>query len=121
MISDLITAHRSTVLADEANFDDEGNPLDPAAVEASEKAEREAFTRLVREKCRAHTEVQEKVDYLVNGTIGRRSLLLEYLFEYSEGDLGLLGEFLCSLILKANGPAEAATSPSHGSTNPTKD
>lgn len=85
MILHLIEAHRAAVIADEANFDDDGAPIDEAKAADSGTREADAFKLLVREQCTSAADVQVKLSYFLDGTIGQRSSLLDYLFEESHG------------------------------------
>ena len=97
-VEGLIASHRNAVIADEALFDDDGKPLVARkAVKESERAEWEAFINLVNARCIKDDDVRAKIDYFVNGTIGIRSSLIEYLIEYSDGDVDLVGALLTSL------------------------
>ena len=85
MVIHQIEAHRAAVMADEANFDDDGTAVDEAKAKDSGNREAEAFKLLVREQCTSAADVQAKLDYFLNGAIGQRSSLLDYLFEESHG------------------------------------
>lgn len=97
-VSDAISAHRGAVLADEANFTDDGQPIDEAAANASQVVEIEAFRELVRVPCLSLDDVMEKSSYLLNGNVGQRTPMVECLTEpiYADADLtaALLTSFL---------------------------
>lgn len=97
-IADLIAAHRAAVAADEANFTDDGQPIDEAAADASQAIEIEAFRELVRVPCLSLDDVMEKSSYLLNGNVGQRTPMIECLTEpiYADADLtaALLTSFL---------------------------
>ena len=107
--ADAISAHQSAVLVDEASFDDDGNARDAAQAEKTGNAERAALIEFVSAPCTSPDEVQTKVRYLLDGAIGERASLLDYLFEYG-ADLedGLLTPFLRSLVL-ADAPRGSRT------------
>lgn len=87
-IKTLIETHRSAVMADEANFDDDGNPIDAEAAEATLEAEQNAFRDLVQASCSNADDVQLKLDYFLNGSVGVRTPLLDCLIDesYCGGD-----------------------------------
>src|SRR5690554_3405342 len=103
-LREMIEAHRVAVLADEAMFDADGNCLaaDGQSWETQE-AEQAAFIALVDAPCLSFQDVAVKVDYFVDGTIGDRSSLIDYLTEYDEGDGGLTRRLLTSLVVKEDG------------------
>ena len=63
--------------------------------------ERAAFIEFVSTQCHTSDGVQEKLRYLLDGTVGERDTHLECLIDYSD-DLGLLERFLRSLIIDAS-------------------
>jgi len=95
-LTDLIEAHRAAVMADEANFTDDCVPIDEAASQASGNAELEAYIALVDAKCVSAEDVQAKLGYFLNGSVGVRSTLLECLFDYGDD---LHERFLKSLMV----------------------
>lgn len=98
---ELIAAHKAAVLADEAMFDGDGNCLDVAGAAATEQSEKQAFIALVDAPCRSSEEVSAKIDYFLNGTIGERSTLIEYLTAYGEDLEDLHRRLLQSLVIKS--------------------
>lgn len=100
-ISDFISAHHAAVLVDEASFDADGLLiLDVTVAEKIAADERSAFIEFVSAPCRSPEEVQAKLRYLLDGTVGERSSFLDYLFEYgADVEDGLLTPFLRSLLL----------------------
>ncbi|MBT1155712.1 hypothetical protein J1C56_08920 [Aminobacter anthyllidis] len=106
-IIELIEAHRAAVTADEAMFDGDGECLDDAGAEATQRAEQKAFLALALAHCRTTSDVTAKVAYFVNGTVGNRSSLIDYLAVYGEGNDDLFAGLLASLV------AEEALAPTH--------
>jgi hypothetical protein len=106
MILHLIEAHRAAIIADEANFDDDGNPLDAEAAERSLEVEQAAYCDLIRAQCASADDVQAKLLYLLTGSVGMRSTLIECLTHdaYCNGDLAdenLTLKLLASLSIDA--------------------
>lgn len=91
-----IIVHKAAVLADEAMFDADGNCLDAVAVLDTEAAEALAFKVMVEAPCSSPADIAAKVDYMLNGTVGIRSSLIDYLTEYSGGDSDLTRRLLQS-------------------------
>lgn len=106
-IIELIEAHRAAVTADEAMFGGDGECLDDAGAEATQRAEQKAFLALALAHCRTTSDVTSKVAYFVNGTIGNRSSLIDYLAVYGEEHGDLFASLLASLV------AEEALAPHH--------
>lgn len=98
---ELIEAHKLAVAADEAMFDDDGNCIDATGADGTEQSERQAFIALVDAPCHSSEEMAAKVDYFLNGTIGERSTLIEYLTEYGDGSNDLHRRLLQSLVVKS--------------------
>lgn len=97
--SSLISAHVAAVQADEAMFDEAGYLcVDGAEAEATQKAEQAAFIAMVDAPCASPYDVAAKVEYFLNGTVGDRSSLIEYLSEYGDGD-DLTPRLLQSLVV----------------------
>lgn len=96
-LSDFISAHRAAILIDEASFDDDGKALDAAQAEKTGNAERAAFIEFVSVPCTSPEEVQAKLRYLLDGTVGERDTHMDCLIDY--GDT-LLGTLLRSLVLE---------------------
>ncbi|RWK79622.1 MAG: hypothetical protein EOR51_11970 [Mesorhizobium sp.] len=101
-IAELIEAHRAAVIADEASFDGAGNDLGNGP--ETFKVEARAFRALVLAPCRDADEAAAKVHYIVSGTVGERTTLMECLFDYSELDdeADLYKLFLESLVAWMN-------------------
>ncbi|GAA2885554.1 hypothetical protein GGQ99_005068 [Aminobacter niigataensis] len=106
-LRELIEAHRSAVMADEANFDDDGNPVDAEAAELSLEAEQGAYRSLVLASCSNADEVQSKLDYFLNGSVGLRTSLLDCLIDETycggEDEPNLVLPFLRSLVVVDGG------------------
>lgn len=92
-VSAAIAAHIAAVQVDEASYTADGKPLLPELVAATAKVEGEAFGALVREPCRSAQDVQAKLRYVLDGTIGERQPNVS----------GILGEDGCDLI-SSDGP-----------------
>lgn len=105
-LSHLIDAHREAVLVDEASFDDDGNSLDAAQAEKTGNVERAAFIEFVSAPCTSPDDVQAKLRYLLDDTVGERDTHLDCLIDYGDR---LLEQFLRSLLVEG---VEAASRPS---------
>lgn len=99
-LSDLVEAHRATILVDDASFNDGGDALDVALAEETGAAERAAYLEFIRAQCQTADDVQAKLDYILNGSVGVRDTLLDCLIDYGD-DLG--ERFLRSLVVPAVG------------------
>jgi len=91
-----IVVHKAAVMADEAMFDDLGKCLDANGVRHTQANEASAFIAMVDAPCVSGADVAVKVDYLINGTVGNRSSLIDYLTEYGDG-----GDDLTRRLLKS--------------------
>ncbi|ESZ37548.1 hypothetical protein X733_03325 [Mesorhizobium sp. L2C067A000] len=96
-----IITHKAAVMADEAMFDADGNCLDAVAVLDTEADEAKAFKSMVDAPCSSPADVAAKVEYMLNGAIGNRSSLIDYLAEYSDGDGDLTRRLLRSFAPSA--------------------
>lgn len=84
-IADLIAAHRAAVAADEASFTEDGEPIEVMAAEATAAVELEAFRQLMFAPCTSSADIQAKLDYLLNGSVGMRDTLITCLqFDYGD-------------------------------------
>ncbi|AYD02223.1 hypothetical protein [Neorhizobium sp. NCHU2750] len=97
-----IESHRASVIADEATFDDAGQSFDQVESDRTQSAEIEAFRNFVRLPCLTAKDVQSKIAYLLNGTVGDRDTLLTCLDmpEYGGKDYALAEPFLRSLLVE---------------------
>jgi hypothetical protein len=97
-VANLIEAHRAAVIGDESSFDDAGNDLGNGP--ETFKVEARAFRALALAPCGDADEAAAKVHYIVAGTVGQRTALMECLFDYSELDdaADLYKLFLESLV-----------------------
>lgn len=93
-VSVSIEEHLRAVHADEANFGPDGEPIDQGAADKSLQAENAAFERFISAPCLTVMDVQRKVHYVLHGTVGERSSLLEMMELY-----GHLEKFIRSLEL----------------------
>ena len=98
-IWDAINSHILAVQADEASFTAEGKPISESTAEKTEAVETEAFRTFVDAPCKSSGEVQAKIAYVLNGTIGDRDTLLTTLLCYA-GD-NAVEKFLRSLLIEA--------------------
>lgn len=96
-----IAAHKAAVLADEANFDDDCQPISQEAADVSMAIEIAAFQEFVLAPCATEADVQAKVHYLLNGNVGVRTPLLDCLSyeEYAPHGVDLAEAFLRSLVV----------------------
>lgn len=78
-IQDIIAAHRTALLADEASFDDACLAISDELAERTGAAERAAYFEFVRAPCQTAGDVQAKLDYILNGSVGVRETLLQCL------------------------------------------
>lgn len=97
-VQQAINLHLLQVEIDEASFDENGNPKDEALARATGAAEVFAFKDFVAVECRNEADVQAKVEYVLNGTIGQRTPLIECLFEEEYGGIATQALFLRSLL-----------------------
>lgn len=98
-ITDLIEIHRQVVLVDEKSYDDDGHELDIELAYKTGAAEAAAFKAMAEAPCLSHDDVQAKISYLLNGSIGERTPLMECLGydEYGGWDSNVA--FLKSLMI----------------------
>ncbi|WP_337183825.1 hypothetical protein [Shinella sp.] len=97
-LSDFIIAHHAAVLVDEESFDADGFLIiDVTVAEKNAADERAAFIEFVLAPCTSPDEVQAKLRYLLDGTVGERDTHLDCLIDY--GDT-LLETLLRSLVLE---------------------
>lgn len=99
-IREAIVRHIAAVQADEASFDDAGIPLNEALAERTCKAETSAYADMVSARCLDETEVQIKLDYILNGSVGIRDTLLDCLTAEEYGGFESLEVFLRSLVVE---------------------
>ncbi|MER9691965.1 hypothetical protein NKJ16_08505 [Mesorhizobium sp. M0179] len=67
-----IAIHRTTVAADERMFDDDGNCLDDAGAERTERQEQEAWEAFIDAPCETAADVQLKIAYALAPAVGFR-------------------------------------------------
>lgn len=98
-VSSAINAHLTSVQTDEAQFDDNGVPYDPAVATETQREEIKRFRDFSQIPCATAADVQAKIRYLLYGSIGDRDELLTCLTmsEYT-GECGW-EEFLQSLLI----------------------
>ncbi|CAN7524842.1 hypothetical protein LJR030_005378 [Rhizobium sp. LjRoot30] len=94
-----IAAHRQAIQVDEASYDDDGSPLSKDLAARTGAAESSAFQALAVEPCRSHADIQAKVHYLLTGSVGVRTPLIEcFGFDEYGGD-AMIYQFVASLLL----------------------
>jgi hypothetical protein len=72
-----IENHLAAVMVDEASFTDDGVAIDQVDADWSGALEQAAFLRLLNEPCVSHEDVQAKVRYVLDGTVGERQELMD--------------------------------------------
>jgi hypothetical protein len=107
-ILDAIISHHNAGIVDELSFTDDGKPIDRAAADETGALEHFAFRQFVHSQCHSAEDVQAKLEYLLNGTVGERDTLLSFLLDSEYGD-ELAATFFRSLIVFNRSPA-----PPHG-------
>lgn len=99
-VTDIIAAHRAALLEDEASFSDDGLAISDELVERTGAAEQAAYLAFVHAPCQTANDVQAKLDYILNGSVGVRETLLQCLAQDGECfEDWLLEPFLRSLLL----------------------
>lgn len=94
-----IAAHREAIHADEASYDDDGCPVSRELADRTGAVESAAFQSLATAPCHSHADVQAKVHYLLTGSVGMRTPLIEC-FGYDEyGGDAVIYQFVVSLLL----------------------
>ncbi|WP_128755590.1 hypothetical protein [Metarhizobium album] len=94
-----IASHREAIQADEASYDDDGCALSKELADRTGAAESAAFQALAIEPCRSHADVQAKVHYLLTGSVGVPTPLIEcFGFDEYGGD-AVIYRFVASLLL----------------------
>lgn len=78
-VADAIALHRRAVAMDEASFDADGNALDKACAAETLRAEVRAFKLFAAVQCLTPEDVAAKVAYVLNGSVGERTTLMECL------------------------------------------
>lgn len=97
-VTDIIAAHRAALVEDEASFTDDGLAISDELVERTGAAERAAYVDFVWAPCQSAGDVQAKLNYILNGSVGVRDTLLDCLIDYgADFKDGLLEPFLRSL------------------------
>lgn len=100
-VANAIQNHRTAILADEATFDADGKSLNEAESQRTQEAEIKAFQRFLAAPCLDAADVQAKIAYLLDGTIGERNALMACVAapEYGGNDDLLMKLFLRSLLI----------------------
>ncbi len=78
-VKSLIAAHLRAVAADEKFFDETGNCIDQLGADDTRKEEVDAFRAFCEEPCADTADVQAKIAYVLNGTVGQRDKLQDCL------------------------------------------
>ncbi len=95
-----IETHRAALLADEASFDEHGQPVDLVLVDQTGTAGIAAYDAFIKAPCTSVEDIQAKLDYLLNGSVGVRKTLLDCLTAEEYGGFDGQKVFLRSLILE---------------------
>lgn len=123
-VTDIIAAHRAALLEDEASYTDDCLAISDELVERTGAAELTAYTEFVRAPCQTAEDVQAKLDYILNGSVGVRETLLQCLApDGACFEDWLLVPFLRSLVIEAAGDklsfaARGSRAPAPGATPP---
>lgn len=110
-VSLAINTHLNAVKIDEAQFDDDGVAMDRASAVETLRAEVKAFREFCHIRCQTADDVQAKLTYLLHGTVGERTTLVECLMadEYGWRDASEgMEAFLRSLQVDASSYARIA-------------
>lgn len=107
-VASAIAVHRNAIATDEASFDDNGVPLSKELADATGAAEVAAYLVMASAPCVTAEDVQLKLDYILNGSVGIRATLAWCLEDDDYGGPATLQAFLQSLVLAAPEP-EALT------------
>ncbi|WP_156384825.1 MULTISPECIES: hypothetical protein [unclassified Rhizobium] len=107
-VAQAIEAHRQAIDIDESSFFNGGWPKSVALADRTGAAEIVAYLAMISAPCATVEDVQLKLHYILNGSVGERMKLVECL-DYDEyGGVATLQAFLHSLLLAAAAP-EAQT------------
>jgi len=94
-----IKAHKVAVAEDEAAYGDDHEPIDEARAECTGRIESALFQAMAISPCLSHDDVQAKIHYLVTGSVGVRTTLIEcFGFDEYGGDDVIAG-FVKSLLV----------------------
>jgi hypothetical protein len=93
-----IAAHRAAVEVDEASFDANCKPISKKLAAATWADEIAAFKAFAAAPCQTADDVQRKLSYILNGSVGVRTSLIECLTEEAYGGDKALEAFLRSLV-----------------------
>lgn len=105
LVEQAIAAHKAAVLADEADFTDDGIALDEIAADASGTDEAVAFSRFIDAPCVFASDVQAKIGYILAPAVGNREANINRLTggdgEHWTSDTGpeFLVAFMRSLVV----------------------
>ncbi|WP_267550428.1 hypothetical protein [Rhizobium rhizogenes] len=84
-VSSAIDSHQNAVKVDEAQFDDAGVPFNAAAAVETLSEEVRLFRDFCQLPCETADDVQAKIRYLLHGTVGERTSLIESLISVEYG------------------------------------
>ncbi|HEV7247936.1 MAG TPA: hypothetical protein VGN93_13210 [Shinella sp.] len=96
-VADVIALHRRAVEIDEASFDPDGIAVDKAHAAHTLRAEVKAFKLFAAVQCLNPEDVAAKVAYVLNGSVGERTTLMECLTHEVYGGHRTQDAFLRSL------------------------
>ena len=97
-----IDRHRHMVAIDESCFDENGVAFDTELAAKAREVEVAAFRDFCALPCTSDADVQAKVNYVINGTVGDRDTLLSCLHDEDYGGLATQDIFVRSLLVGAN-------------------
>lgn len=102
-IAEAIQQHREAVAADEAMFDANGVCLDGEEAEITAAKEAAAFVSLCKAPCVTADDIQTKLSYVCDETVGDRDRYIDLLGCDSHGGFDVFEVFLRSMILPSEG------------------
>jgi hypothetical protein len=100
-VEEAIQSHREAVLVDEASYGDDFEPISTEVAERSGEAEEAAFKAMALIPCTSPEDVQAKISYVLNGSVGVRQEIVQCLGDESYGGWDVFEGFLRSLTLPA--------------------
>lgn len=108
-IVELIEAHRAAVVADEANFDDDGNCLNGDLAELTLGACNETLRALIEAPCRTPADVAAKIEYFATAKnrdfYDVMSEVIDMMFPEGGNIIDGARRLLKSLVIVAEAPA----------------
>lgn len=99
-VQQTIARHRQMVEFDEACFDETGIAHDEQIAANAREVEIAAFRAFCTLPCQDDNDVQAKVRYVIDGTVGQRDTLMSCLLDEEYGGIETQAAFLRSLQTK---------------------